>query len=249
MTCVEAQPQLHAYLDGELDLNASLGIEKHLESCDACSREYRRLELLRAEIADADLDFTSDAVLRRLRASIERHGELTAPAGWSNIWRSPAFLAAAAAVVILALYLPGRFSTGNRDSMDREIVDSHLRSLLADHLIDIPSSDQHTVKPWFQGKIEFSPPVPDLAAQGFELAGGRLDVIAARKVAVIVYKRREHIINLWISPQSSSRSEPELSEVNNYHVLSWSKDGMTYRAVSDLNVGELRTFADAIRSQ
>jgi len=249
MTCVDAQPQLHTYLDGELDLNASLGIEKHLESCDACSREYRKLELLRAEIADADLDFTSDAVLRRLRASVERQGELTGLAGWKSALRSPALLAAAAAVLILALYLPGRFSTGNHDSMDREIVDSHLRSLLAGHLIDIPSSDQHTVKPWFQGKLEFSPPVPDLGAQGFVLAGGRLDVIAARKVAVIVYKRREHVINLWISPQSSGPSEPELTEINNYHLLSWSKDGMLYRAVSDLNVGELRTFADAIRSK
>jgi len=129
------------------------------------------------------------------------------------------------------------------------MVDSHLRSLLADHLIDVPSSDRHTVKPWFQGKIEFAPPVPDLTVQGFVLAGGRLDVIDARKVAAIVYKRRDHVVNLWISQGNAARSEPELSEINGYHLMRWSKGGLTYRAVSDLDVGELRTFANTIRTQ
>jgi anti-sigma factor RsiW len=233
MTCVEAQPLLHAYLDGELDLTASLGIEQHLEACRECSAAYRKLELLRVEIADADLDFASDAVLQRLRASTE-------PKERRFAWRTPAFLAAAAAVLVVAFLLPGRRST------DREIVDSHLRSLLGDHLIDIPSSDRHTVKPWFQGKIDFAPPVPDLTAEGFVLVGGRLDVIDTRKVAALVYKRREHVINLWISQGDAGQGE---SEVGGYHVLRWSKDGLTWRAVSDLDVAELRTFATTIRNR
>ena len=233
MTCVEAQPLLDAYLDGELDLTASLGIEQHLESCGECSAAYRKLELLRAEIADADLDFASDAVLQRLRASTE-------PRGRRFAWRGPAFLAAAAAVLVVAFLLPGRRST------DREIVDSHLRSLLGDHLIDIPSSDRHTVKPWFQGKIDFAPPVPDLTTEGFVLVGGRLDVIDTRKVAALVYKRREHVINLWISQGDAGQGE---SEVGGYHLMRWSKDGLTWRAVSDLDVAELRTFATTIRNR
>jgi len=238
MTCVEAQPLLDAYLDGELDLTASLGIEQHLESCHECSAGYRKLELLRAEIADADLDFVSDSMLRRLRAATE-------PKERKSAWRVPAFLVAAAAVLVVVFLLPGRFTAG-RASMDREIVDSHLRSLLGDHLIDIPSSDRHTVKPWFQGKIEFAPPVPDLTAEGFVLAGGRLDVIDTRKVAALVYKRREHIINLWISQENAGQGE---SEVGGYHLMRWTKDGLTYRAVSDLDVAELHTFADAIRNR
>jgi len=188
--------------------------------------------------SSSDLDFASDAVLQRLRASIE-------PKGWRIAWRTPAFLAAAAAVVVLAFLLPGRFTTG-RASTDREIIDSHLRSLLGDHLIDIPSSDRHTVKPWFQGKIEFAPPVPDLSSEGFTLVGGRLDVIDTRKVAALVYKRRDHIINLWISQGNAGQGE---SELGGYHVLRWSKDGLTYRAVSDLDVAELRTFATTIRNR
>ena len=237
MTCVAAQPLLHAYLDGELDLTASLGIEQHLGSCLECSAAYRKLELLRAEIADADLDFASDAVLQRLRAS-------TQPKERKSAWRTPAYLAAAAAVLVLAFLLPGRFTAG-RASTDREIVDSHLRSLLGDHLIDIPSSDRHTVKPWFQGKLEFAPPVPDLSAKGFTLVGGRLDVIDTRKVAALVYKRRDHVINLWISQGDAGQGE---SEVGGYHLIRWSKDGMTWRAVSDLDAAELRTFAAAIRA-
>ena len=238
MSCLEAQPFLGAYLDGELDLRASLEIEAHMERCPACAGEYQRLELLRAEIAAVNLDFTTDAVMRRLHVPRARRGG----------WRVPSFFAAAA-VLVLALFLPGRLERRS-DPVDREVVDSHLRSLLADHLIDVPSSDRHTVKPWFQGKVEFAPAVPDLSPQGFMLAGGRLDVIEGRKVAVLVYRRREHVINLWISPGDGGVGQkPDISAVDGYRLLRWSEAGMTYRAVSDLEGGELGVFADLIRGR
>ena len=237
MSCSEAQALLDAYFDGELDLRSSLGIEQHLEGCPECAGAYRRLELLRAEIAGADLDFATDAVMRRLRVPLEQRGR----------WRVPLFFAAAA-VVVLALFLPGRLERRG-DPVDREVIDSHLRSLLADHLIDVQSSDRHTVKPWFQGKVEYAPTVPDLTAQGFVLAGGRLDVIDGRKVAVLVYRRREHVINLWISPGGGGGGEPALSEVKGYRLIRWQREGMTFRAVSDLDGGELRVFVNLIRGR
>jgi anti-sigma factor RsiW len=253
MTCHEAEPLLHAYLDGELDLSASLDIEKHLQSCGECSDAYRKFELLRAEIADADLDFASDAMLARVRGAVERQAGLPVRMGRGSPWRNSALLAAAAAAVVLAFVLPWRNATGHnavvREIGDREIVDSHIRSLQTDHLFDVASSDRHTVKPWFQGKLDFAPQVPDLSAKGFVLVGGRLDVIDAHKVAALVYKRREHVINLWISQGSAARTDPEQSDVDGFHIVRWSKNGMTYRAVSDLDMGELRGFADLVRAE
>jgi len=236
MNCQEAQPLLDAWFDGELDLASSLAMERHLETCAECSGRHRALAALREEIAVADLDFATEAILERLRPKATRY----AP---KNLWRLPAILAAAAALV-LALMIPA-----GRDSADRELLDSHLRSLLAGHLIDTPSSDRHTVKPWFQGRLDFAPPVPDLTAEGFPLAGGRIDVIGSRKVAALVYQRREHVINLWISPGSDAPGKPERREIDGYHLLRWAKAGMTYRAVSDVEADELERFAGAVRAR
>jgi len=248
MTCHEAEPLLHAYLDGELDLSASLNVEKHLQSCGECGAEYRKFELLRAEIADANLDFASDAMLARVRGAVERQAGLPPRTGRGSPWRNSVLLLAAAAALILAFVLPWRNAAGH-NSLDREIVDSHIRSLQTDHLFDVASSDRHTVKPWFQGKLDFAPQVPDLSAKGFVLVGGRLDVIDARKVAALVYKRREHVINLWISQGSAAPNDPEQSDVDGFHIVRWSKNAMTYRAVSDLDMRELRGFADLVRAE
>ena len=120
---------------------------------------------------------------------------------------------------------------------------------MAEHLVDVPSSDRHTVKPWFQGKLGFSPAVPDLATDGFVLLGGRLDVIGARPAAAIVYKRQNHVINLWITSQDSIGRGPELASLDGYNIIRWQQNGMAYWAVSDLNIAELRQFAELIRSR
>ncbi len=244
MTCVEAEPLLGASLDGELDAAISLRIERHLTECGSCLNMFKNLEILRDEIAAADLDWSAGVDLRPLRAAIHRKNH---PSWWRTARWNAAVLAAVAAVLLVIVLLPGRFASHN--SVDRQIVDDHVRSLMADHLIDVPSSDRHTVKPWFQGKLDFSPAVPDLSAHGFVLIGGRLDVIAARPAAAIVYKRQNHVINLWMAPADATERAPVLTDFDGYHLIRWQRNGMSYWTVSDLNSAELRAFVDLIRAQ
>jgi len=156
-------------------------------------------------------------------------------------------IAATAAAVFMFFVFPSPTNVGGPVE-SREILDSHLRSLIPNHLVDVPSSDQHTVKPWFQGKTSFSPPVPDLTASGFSLIGGRLEVIHQRPAAAVVYKRREHIISLYVAPADGTLAKPAAEEIGGYHLVRWTENGLNYSAVSDLNAAELRAFADLIRS-
>jgi anti-sigma factor RsiW len=245
MICTEAEPLLGACLDGELDAKTALGIDQHLSVCDACSSAYRKLECLRDEIVAAELDWSAGVDLRPLRASIRRKQR---PPWWQGVWPRSLLLAAATTALFLVVFLPGRFALTN-SAIERQIVDNHVRSLMAEHLVDVPSSDRHTVKPWFQGKLGFSPSVPDLTADGFVLLGGRLDVIGARPAAAIIYKRQNHVINLWITSQEAAGRGPELTNLDGYHLIRWQQNGMTYWAASDLNVTELRQFAELIRSR
>jgi anti-sigma factor RsiW len=239
MTCVEAEPLLGASLDGEIDAATAMHIESHLLQCSECAARYRKLDMLREEIAASDLDWSAGADLRPLRAAILRRNRP------ERSWWIPSMGAAAAAALAIALFVPGvlpRRGVG----LERQIVDNHVRSLMADHLVDVPSSDRHTVKPWFQGKLTFAPVTPDLSADGFVLAGGRLDVIAGRPSAAIIYRRNQHVINLWETPAANGEHKPTVTELDGYHVVQWRKDGLDYWAVSDLNTGELRQFADLI---
>ena len=245
MICTEAEPLLGACLDGELDAKTALGIEQHLSGCDACSSAYRKLECLRDEIVALELDWSAAVDLRPLRASIRRRNH---PSWLQRAWPRSLLLAAATAALLLVVFLPGRLPLTN-SGIERQIVDNHVRSLMAEHLVDVPSSDRHTVKPWFQGKLGFSPAVPDLAADGFVLLGGRLDVIGARPSAAIVYKRQNHVINLWITSRDGIGRGSELTNLDGYNLIRWQQNGMAYWAVSDLNVAELRQFAALIRSR
>jgi anti-sigma factor RsiW len=133
------------------------------------------------------------------------------------------------------------------DAIAAEMLDNHLRALQPMHQVDVPSSDQHTVKPWFQGKIDFSPPVPDLSKDDFILIGGRLEVIHRQPAAAIVYRRRQHVIDLYVSPSVAADSNTELREIGGYHLLHWRQNNLGYWAVSDVNANDLRTFADLVR--
>lgn len=151
------------------------------------------------------------------------------------------------AIAVLAIVFVVDPWSARVSSIDQQqILDSHVRSMMADHLVDVPSSDRHTVKPWFQGKLNFAPPVPDLAAEGFLLAGGRLDVIDGKPAAALVYRRRSHIINLWIRPVDAADTGILSSTREGFHLLSWKRKRMLYWAVSDLNLLELREFAEAV---
>ena len=244
MNCAEVETLIGASLDGELDAPTAVALDTHVASCPNCSATLEKLQWLRAEIAAADVDWSATADLRRLAAAVRRKH---ARPWWKAGWLREFAVAGAAAVLTLAIAV-NRFETP-RAPVERQIVDSHIRSLQPEHLVDVPSSDRHTVKPWFQGKLSFAPPVPDLGADGFELVGGRLDVIGGRPAAAIVYKRRNHVINVWIAPADGAERRPESSEAEGFHVVEWQRDRMRYWVVSDLNAAELSGFAGLLRSR
>jgi len=155
-------------------------------------------------------------------------------------------VAASAVVALMAVFVAFNQSADNR--LTEEVVSSHIRSRMAEHLTDVASSDQHTVKPWFAARVDFAPPVTDLKEQGFPLAGGRLDYLQNRVVAAEVYKRNDHVINLFVWPASGNRiTMKKLSVAKGYNVISWQNSGMNYCAVSELNSVELRQFADLLK--
>jgi anti-sigma factor RsiW len=164
-------------------------------------------------------------------------------------------LIAVAASLLLAVYFAAQLIPGARRDVSanlvaQEILDGHLRSLMPGHLVDIPSTDQHTVKPWFNGKLDYSPPVTDLAQQGFPLAGGRLDAVNGRAVAVLVYQRRQHVINVYVRPVSES-ADAGVSQTarQGYNLIHWTRAGINWFVVSDLNSAELRTFSHLLRGE
>jgi anti-sigma factor RsiW len=198
---------------------------------------------------DASLRFTPSASFeKRLRSAVRREAkEQPVKQSW---WRW-SMAAAAFAVVVLGVWVTSVIL--NRPSSDNlvaeEVVSSHVRSLMAQHLTDVPSSDQHTVKPWFDGKLDFSPPVKDPKEQGFELKGGRLDYIDNRPVAALVYQRRQHLINVFVWPaKSSSKSTTQASVSQGYNLIRWTNSGMEWWAISDLNLAELQQLVQLLEN-
>jgi anti-sigma factor RsiW len=155
----------------------------------------------------------------------------------------------AASLVIISVLIwrliPTGVSPSQGELLTQEVLSNHLRSLMPGHLTDVPSSDQHTVKPWFAGKLDFSPPVQDLSSQGFSLVGGRLDYLEGRPVAALVYQRRKHFINLFVSPTSGEPGQQGVAR-QGYNLIHWTRSGMTFWAISDLNSAELQEFARLI---
>ena len=250
MPCTEIEPLIGASLDGELDPAAALHVQDHLSVCRSCAIHLERLGRLRDEIATADLDWSASIDLRPLETAIRNREPrmfMNREPWWSlhrRRWLAPA-TAFALSVCFLVVLVTERWKSGS--SVEQQFLDSHVRSMMADHLVDVPSSDRHTVKPWFQGKLNFAPPVPDLATHGFVLTGGRLDVMNGKPAAALVYRRRSHIINLWIQPVDGADTGVTSSTREGFHLLSWKQNRMLYWAVSDLNPPELREFAESVR--
>lgn len=247
MICKEAQTFMDGYADRELDLVRSLEMEQHIEGCASCSKLYRNHQALHSAMRDGTLYFSaSPALEKQVRAAVrkeskaERHETAWR---WRHGWT---WLSAPVAAAIVAAFVWIALSPrpSPNDLLVQEVLASHVRSLMASHLTDVPSSDQHTVKPWFDGRLDFSPPVVDLAAQGFPLVGGRLDYLDGRPVAALVYHRRQHLINLFLWP-SAHPTDLKISSVtrHGYHILHWYQSGMTCWAVSDVGTGDLDEFA------
>ena len=244
MNCASAHEWMEQFLDQELDAARSALLEEHLVNCRMCSEilaQHRRLQSdIRTQApyhsAPAGLDRAVRDALRQTAAS-----QSTAGAAWRR-WQWAAIAASVLLVVSLGWNVTLlRTRTADRDALAQEILASHIRSLIGTHLLDVPSSDQHTVKPWFNGKLDFSPEVKDLAPQGFPLLGGRIEYLAGRPVAALVYGRRQHVINLFVWPSGAGDGESSLTR-NGYNVIHWSDPHMTYWAVSDIPSQELEDF-------
>jgi anti-sigma factor RsiW len=251
MECKDAQGIIDGYVDGELDVIRSLELEGHLRGCVACSGSYQERRTLRDGIRADALYFKAPADLRdRVQQSLRQaagRASRSRRVRWQWIRIAAPLAAAALVVLMLAPLFRG---PSPEDILAQEIVSSHIRSLMVNHLADVPSSDQHTVKPWFNGKLDFSPPVEDLAQQGFPLAGGRLDYLNNRPVAALVYQRDKHIINVFLWP-SDNKAPGESAPVTRqgFHVFHWERAGMTYWVVSDLEEGQLAKFVQILQRE
>lgn len=249
MNCQEMQSLLHGYMDGELDLLNSLRVEEHLKDCPSCARDYQNQQALKSALGDSSLYFNASPNLdKRVRRALRAGAETERKPGlWS--WRWLIVAGSSALIVIVAVLIFIQSGSARDDLLAQEVVSSHVRSLMANHLMDVPSKEQHTVKPWFDGKLDYSPTVIDLAQQGFQLIGGRLDYIGNRPVAALVYQRRQHFINLFIWPETVAASSKEQIAVRQgYNIIHWNRAGMTYWAISDLNLNELQEFAQALQN-
>jgi anti-sigma factor RsiW len=239
LSCELRQTRLHAYLDGELDAAGSADFNQHLRSCPVCAAALGQEEKLRQAFEQSRLYSRAPAGLKlRIQESLPRpHAETAAGFGF---WR---WLAVAAAVLIATTLAWRQIGlTQHKSYNDAAVlaaVDAHLRSLQPGHLVDVESTDQHTVKPWFDGKLDFAPPVRDFAANDFPLLGGRLDVIAGRTVAGLVYGRRKHFISVFAEKSAAEASWDGSGEAQGYHWTAWSKDGFNFCAVSDVSKADL----------
>jgi anti-sigma factor RsiW len=241
MTCDEAKLLLHALIDGELDAGHAREVESHIATCPACAAELAAHREMKRVLADTKLRYTAPAGLRaRIEASLPQQRQPSRRAVLRGFAMGSA-VSALAATGLVAIVL-------RQDDQQRilsEVVSAHLRSLQAGHLTDVISTDQHTVKPWFNGKLDVAPPVIDLTAQGFTLVGGRLDYIDARAIGAVVYRRRQHIINLFVAQTSSTEHRsPTTQTMQGFNCRRWGNRGLNFWAVSDIGADELAEFVD-----
>ena len=246
MTCDRASGLLSAFADRELDLLTSAEVEEHLASCERCSRSLQRHRELGAALRDAPLAFAPPADLApRIRAAVRREARVAALPSprWAAPWIAVPLAAAAGALLTWAV--TARTTRGAAaDLVLADLVSGHVRSLMADHLLDVASTDQHTVKPWFNGKIDFAPPVPDFSREGFPLLGGRVDYVAGHPAAVLVYGHRQHVVNVYVWPAAEGGgSGPAVASEQGFQLRRWTVSGLEFGAVSDVNEADLETLA------
>ncbi len=255
MNCDDSKPLLHAWLDRELDPGRSLEMEQHLKLCRACLRESQSFESLRSLLAvRATYHAAPRALVRDVRSALrtavlretplsvrlrDRFGEL-------NWWRVGASLTTGGMLVLLALLLVNRPS--DEQLWTEAVVAAEVRSLMPNHLTDVASPDQHTVKPWFNGKLDYTPPVVELADKGFPLVGGRLDFLRDHRMACLVYKTGNHFINVFIWPTSSGNTPEKSLTRRGYHIVHWVQSGMDCWAVSDVKIGQVQEFSRLFRA-
>jgi anti-sigma factor RsiW len=238
---------IHAYADGELDAANTVALDVHLKGCAECRAQLGEIEAVRALMAGAPRAEASPELRGRIEAMLGAEMPVAERRGFaghvlSGRWASGALTGALAASLALLVAVP----QVTRSDTEDQLVQSHVRSLIAGHVVDIATSNRHVVKPWFNGRIDFAPPVPELAAQGFPLVGGRMDYIEDKPVAAIVYKRALHTINLFVRPAAGlSLGGAVTTRHKGYSLVRWTSGGLEYWAVSDVDPDDLQVFRQA----
>jgi anti-sigma factor RsiW len=254
MNCAECEILLHALIDGELDAGHAREVEAHVATCAGCAAKLESFRAMSGALAAARLKQAAPAGLRsRIEAALPQPSGrvIDAPERFLRPSRRNFFGGLAAGTALSAALAAGLmltvFRTDQEQTIADEVVSAHIRSLQPGHLMDVATSDQHTVKPWFDGKVDVAPPVIDLTAEGFTLLGGRLDYIDGEPVASVVYSRRKHIINLFVARRLGSAHDFVTARtVQGYNVRHWSDQGLEFWAVSDLDPEELGEFVGKI---
>jgi len=241
--CPDRAMLLQGLLDGELDAANAIECEAHLKTCAACQEAYLRLQAVHEAVAAPGVAYAAPASLRgRIEAALEAEAEPARPAPRRAIvpaWLTYGTLGALAAGLAGVMILPSL----NEAQIEHQVVAGHVRSLLANHLTDIATSNQHVVKPWFNGRVDFAPPVPELADEGFPLVGGRLDYIGGRIAPAIVYRRRLHTVNLFVWPaEGGAVPADHTARLDGYSLVEWTQGGLRFWAVSDIDLVELKQF-------
>jgi anti-sigma factor RsiW len=249
MECQKAEYLVHGYLDGELELLGSHEFERHLGECATCAERVAKEQSLRLRFAGTALRFQSPHDLQgKAQAAMATGRPAVVPVVSQPRSRRRLWIVAAAIVAVSGLVAIAQ-TPSTESLLADQIRDGHIRSLMAEHLTDVESSDAHVVRPWFSGRLDFSPWTANLADAGFPLRGGRLDYFDNRRVAAIVFQRREHVINLFVWPTPLGETQSARFErQSNYQMLHWSAAGMTYWAVSDLDAAELSDFVALVQS-
>jgi anti-sigma factor RsiW len=243
MTCDEAEILLHALIDGELDAGHAREVEEHIAGCPRCAAQLAAYREMSSAVAGAGLRYTAPASLRQKIETALPLPQAQAPSRRAVLrgFAMGSAVSAIAASGVVAVVLRG----DDEQRIMSEVVSAHLRSLQAGHLTDVISTDQHTVKPWFNGKLDVAPPVVDLTAQGFTLIGGRLDYVDTRPIGAVVYRRRSHVINLFVAQTASTERRAARTEtIQGFNIRRWSERGLNYWAVSDIAADELGEFGE-----
>ena len=241
--CPDQSLLLGGLVDGELDAANTALAEAHVTRCEGCREELERLQAVHSLMAMDGMRRTAPASLHARIAAMPELAPQRVKASRLPGWLAPGVAGALAASLAVMVLTPGQ----TEPALDQQLVSSHVRSLQPGHLTDVETSDRHVVKPWFNGKIDFAPPVPELAPQGFPLAGGRLDSIDGKTVAAIVYHRRLHTVNLYVWPAKPAAQRSSLED--GFALTEWSDDGLRFAAVSDIPPKELGQFEQAFRAQ